>query len=130
MLTIGHFNFFQMHIKKSAMEDLLKMLGKSSCVEHMSGLYEEYVSNSSREAKFVKSLDMFDMYLQAYEYELMNKIDLSEFFSSVEENMSHQSYFDEQVKEWLRELIDLRSKKINRLPKNSNLNTILKDYLK
>ena len=93
-------------------------------------LYDEYTKHDSEEAKFVKSLDLFDMFLTAYEYELTQNIDLSEFFSQVPKCLDEKtSFFTPQVKEWTKELIQLRQNKVDLRPYDSNLNTILKEIL-
>jgi len=97
--------------------------------KHMQELYKEYSAHDSPEANFVKSLDLFDMFLQAYEYELLYKVDLSEFWRTVPKCLSESSSFEPKVKEWLAELLQLREKKFNLLPKDSNLNTLLKDII-
>jgi len=69
------------------------------------------------------------MYLQAYEYEILNNIELTEFFSSVPKHLSDESDFHPKIKEWIKELMSIRERKINILSKDSNLNTILKNFL-
>lgn len=95
----------------------------------MRALFEEYSNHESDEAKYVKSLDLFDMFLTAYEYEFIHKIDLSEFFKNVPICLSEKSFFTPQVKAWTRELMNLRENKIDFRPFDSNMNTILKDIL-
>lgn len=97
--------------------------------EHMTKLYTEYSEHKSPEANYVKSLDLFDMFLQAYEYELLQNRDLTEFFNSVPKCLSDGSSLEPQVKGWIKELMSLREKKINFMPHDSNLNTILKDII-
>jgi putative hydrolase of HD superfamily len=111
------------------METLTGLLGSHVSSVHIQQLFDEYTAHQSPEANYVKSLDLLDMYLQAYEYELINQLDLSEFFSKVPNNLDESSSIDPQVKEWIRELMQLREKKTNILPKDSNLNTILRNYL-
>jgi 5'-deoxynucleotidase YfbR-like HD superfamily hydrolase len=95
-------------------------------------LFNEYEEHHSNEAKFVKSLDLFDMYLQAYEYESLNenKIDLSEFFSKIPsyllEDSNEEKDEDNLIKKCLKELLEVRNKKLNYLPPDSNINTVLK----
>lgn len=67
------------------------------------------------------------MFLQAYEYELLHKINLDEFFVKIPNYLSDPT-FDSQIKQWINELMKLREKKINILPNDSNLNTILRNY--
>lgn len=105
------------------------MIGEvnESTSEHLVSLYKEYTSHESLEAKYVKSLDLLDMFVQAYEYERLqidDKLDLSEFFSQ-----ANQHDFEPNVRVLIDELIDLRARRINSLPPNSNLNTILKFHL-
>ena len=97
--------------------------------EHLTKLYAEYSEHRSPEANYVKSLDLFDMFLQAYEYELLQRKELAEFFSSVPKCLAAESSVEPQVKEWIKELMALREKKANILPHDSNLNTILKDII-
>jgi putative hydrolase of HD superfamily len=98
-----------------------------SVSDHLLSLFEEYSTHKCPEAQFVKSLDLFDMYLQAYEYQQLNpEANLEEFFSTA------TTYpFESPVKEWVAELIQLKeSKATDALPPDSNMNTILKLYLK
>ena len=97
---------------------------------HLLSLFNEYEEHNSSEAKFVKSLDLFDMYLQAYEYELLNgnKLDLSEFFSKIPNYLLDDSNENENImiKKCLKELLEVRNKNLDCLPPDSNLNTVLK----
>ena len=66
------------------------------------------------------------MFVQAYEYErLQPELDLTEFFSQASK---HE--FEPSLRKLVDELIEIREKKLNALPANSNLNTILKFHLK
>jgi putative hydrolase of HD superfamily len=120
------FIFFCYEIKE-AMAKLIGFLGENSSIsKHVKKVYAEYAAHESEEAHFVKSLDLLDMYLQAYEYELINpELDLTEFFATAE-----KFSFKSPVREWVKELLDLRATKAQILPKDSNLNTILRFYLK
>jgi putative hydrolase of HD superfamily len=99
-----------------------------STAERVQHLFEEYEAHACAEARFVKQVDLFDMYLQAYEYEQLNPhSDLAEFFSTAD------SYpFESPVKEWVAKLLHVRASPTTTslLPADSNLNTILKFYLK
>ena len=86
----------------------------------MRDLYEEYSAHMSREAKYVKSLDLLDMYLQAYEYELLQNCNLEEFFGKVPRYLADDSPFEPQVKRWLSELMRLRETRVNVLAADSN----------
>ena len=95
----------------------------------ISEIYAEYEKHESKEAKYVKSLDLIDMYLQAYEYEHLQGKDLDEFFSSAQDVLdSTDVEVTSQAKAWIKEIIEMRNRKNNILPADSNLNTILKDY--
>lgn len=65
------------------MEHITKLINdeNSSTSKHIKDLYDEYSSHKSEEANYVKSLDLLDMYLQAYEYEQINKTNLDEFLA-------------------------------------------------
>ena len=112
------------------MKTLANLLSDESVKNHIMQLYTEYSSHTSKEARYVKCLDLFDMYLQAYEYELLNNADLSEFFSNVPKHLCDTSDFDPQIRAWLKELMRIRADKLNILSKDSNLNTILRNFLK
>ena len=115
---------------KSAMAKLTEMISNyHEAKKHMQELYEEYSAHKSPEANYVKSLDLFDCFLQAFEYELLFQIDFSEFWRIVPECLSKSSFFEPQVKGWLEELLEFRENKINLLPKDSNLNTLLRDII-
>ncbi len=97
-------------------------------------LYTEYEQHTSPESNYVKSLDLFDMYLQAYEYEHDQNMNLNEFYANVPfilENVVNNKNrsFSPQIKTWLYELNTVRDDKKNLLPFDSNLNTILKYHL-
>ena len=96
----------------------------------MRRLFDEYSSHETAEARFVKTLDLLDMYMQAYEYEMLTGLDLTEFFSNVPKCLAEESFFEPEVKEWLKQLMELRDKKLNALPLDSNMNTVLRDVLK
>lgn len=48
----------------------------------------EYEKGESKEARFVKQLDKIEMHLQAMEYELSQKRDMSEFFSRIDKEVT------------------------------------------
>lgn len=49
-------------------------------LKHLFLVLQEYESQQTPEAKFVKELDVIDMLLQAFEYEKEQNVDLNEFF--------------------------------------------------
>ncbi|KAI5749769.1 hypothetical protein M8J76_010098 [Diaphorina citri] len=69
--------------EKHRREDEAMKTLKSLCHtqgDRMYTLFQEYESQETPEAKFVKELDIVDMLVQAFEYEKAQHIDLSEFF--------------------------------------------------
>ncbi|KAK8756844.1 hypothetical protein V5799_000456 [Amblyomma americanum] len=73
--------------ESDAMDSLAKLVDKVSAEEFKS-LWEEYEAQNSPESKVVKDLDMFDMILQAHEYEveMQDPGRLQEFFDSTNGN--------------------------------------------
>jgi putative hydrolase of HD superfamily len=122
--------------QKAAMLSLTSMIGScdTEAGELIWNLYTEYEQHASPESNYVKSLDLFDMYLQAYEYEHVQNMNLSEFYANVPfildsaENSKNKN-FSPQVRSWLAELNKIRDDKKNLLPFDSNLNTVLKCHL-
>ena len=76
--------------EEAAMKQLTQLLSKDLGKE-LYELWEEYETQSSAEAKFVKQLDQCEMILQASEYEdLVNKPGrLQDFYNSTAGNFSH-----------------------------------------
>ncbi|XP_046858857.1 5'-deoxynucleotidase HDDC2-like [Xenia sp. Carnegie-2017] len=76
-------------MEQDAMTKISRLAGKVG--KELISLWEEYESQSTPEAKFVKNLDRFDMILQAYQYEQesVNVCDLQEFFDSTEGKFDH-----------------------------------------
>ncbi|CAF3687330.1 unnamed protein product [Rotaria sordida] len=90
-------------------------------------LFNEYADQKTNEANLVKDLDIFDMLLQAYEYEKLQCEDgfLEDFFDS-----SVNKIKTDIVRKWLKQLVECRSSgKLFQLPSDSNLNTMLKHIL-
>ncbi|CAF1002677.1 unnamed protein product [Adineta ricciae] len=90
-------------------------------------LFNEYADQKTSESKFVKDLDIFDMLLQAYEYEKLQSDGefLEDFFTGSVHNIK-----TDIVKQWLKQLMDCRaSGEQFQLPTDSNLNTMLKHIL-
>ncbi|XP_077488301.1 5'-deoxynucleotidase HDDC2 [Amblyomma americanum] len=90
--------------ESDAMDSLAKLVDKVSAEEFKS-LWEEYEAQNSPESKVVKDLDMFDMILQAHEYEveMQDPGRLQEFFDSTNGRFQHRI-----VKQWTEELYKLR----------------------
>uniref|UniRef100_A0A1B6CYP5 5'-deoxynucleotidase HDDC2 n=2 Tax=Clastoptera arizonana TaxID=38151 RepID=A0A1B6CYP5_9HEMI len=68
--------------ENEAMKHLVTLTGNHG--DYMYQLYKEYEKQETVESKLVKELDMFDMILQAYEYEKQvgTPLKLQEFFDS------------------------------------------------
>ena len=78
--------------------------GKSANL--LANAVDEYVNQSSAEARFVKSCDKLDMILQAYEYELKQpQLDLSQFFAGTPVS----SFKNRVVASWAEEVFHRRS---------------------
>jgi len=65
-------------------EAIHKVFKKLKIGEKYIQLWEEYHFTSSPEAQFVKQLDKLEMALQARIYEILQPVELPEFFSSVD----------------------------------------------
>uniref|UniRef100_A0A1E1X132 5'-deoxynucleotidase HDDC2 n=1 Tax=Amblyomma aureolatum TaxID=187763 RepID=A0A1E1X132_9ACAR len=91
--------------ESEAMNCLAKLVDNVSAAEFKS-LWEEYEAQNSPESKVVKDLDMFDMILQAHEYEveMQDPGRLQEFFDSTNGRFQHRI-----VKQWTEELYKLRA---------------------
>lgn len=85
------------------MDKIFSNLSKDS-KQYFKGLWKTYEEGVVEETRLVRDIDKFEMMQQAYEYEQLYKIDLSEFFES------YAMLKTEVVKGWARELIDRRSK--------------------
>jgi len=76
------------------------MLHDSPAATRITQLWQEYEDGRTKEARFVKDLDRFEMALQAAEYEQCHGIDLQPFFDSSLPNIRHP-----EVDAWGRGLI-------------------------
>ncbi|GCC23721.1 5'-deoxynucleotidase HDDC2 [Chiloscyllium punctatum] len=76
--------------EEEAMKHLTGLLSDEVGKEVL-GLWEEYENQSSIEAKYVKELDQFEMIMQAFEYEELEKKPgrLQEFYDSTKEKFHH-----------------------------------------
>jgi putative hydrolase of HD superfamily len=95
-----------------AMHQLSELVRKSGIVsdgykaDFLLTIWKEYESQSTREARFVKDLDRFEMLLQAYEYEIEHSgVNLEAFFIS-----TRGSFRTEKVQKLVEHLEGLRSK--------------------
>ncbi|CAG0898684.1 unnamed protein product [Cyprideis torosa] len=93
-----------------AMGELVELLPQEIGNEFM-GLFEEYESGTSPEAKLVKDLDKFDMIVQAEDYESDRSCPsehLQEFFES-----TRGKFTSGVVKEWVKALYQKRASRIS-----------------
>ncbi|XP_005990535.1 HD domain-containing protein 2 [Latimeria chalumnae] len=76
--------------EKEAMAHLTQLLGEDMKKE-IYELWEEYEFQSTAEAKFVKELDQFEMILQAFEYEELERRpgQLQDFYDSTRGRFNH-----------------------------------------
>ncbi|MBW0556728.1 hypothetical protein O181_096443 [Austropuccinia psidii MF-1] len=78
---------------------------ESAAASRLKNLWHEYEAGQSREAKFVKDLDRFELCLQAVEYEKREKITtLQSFFDTTIPFIQHS-----EVKSWADELMNERA---------------------
>lgn len=86
--------------EKEAMEKIASLV-PNTVGNELLDLWNEYEKQSTKEAKFVKDFDKFDMILQAFEYEKMENTPgrLQEFFNSVE-----GQFKTDTVKSWVNQL--------------------------
>mmetsp|Transcript_16142 Transcript_16142/g.21214 ORF Transcript_16142/g.21214 Transcript_16142/m.21214 type:complete len:365 (-) Transcript_16142:549-1643(-) len=71
-------------------------------------LWQEYEDRESIESSLVKDFDLFEMILQADEYEISNpSVNLEEFFKSVEGRIKHP-----EVQAWHKELLQQRGERL------------------
>nr|XP_002125754.1 HD domain-containing protein 2-like isoform X1 [Ciona intestinalis] len=75
--------------EKKAMQELSSLLPDEAATEIME-LFEEYESQSTEEARYVKDLDRFEMILQARHYEEGEGMCLQEFYDSVDGKIKNQ----------------------------------------
>lgn len=92
--------------EKEAMDKIISLVSEDVGKE-IYALWEEYETQSSEEAKLVKDLDRFEMVLQAFEYEQLEKRpgQLQDFFESTKGKFQHS-----QVQSWVQELYEMRGK--------------------
>ncbi|XP_038051757.1 5'-deoxynucleotidase HDDC2-like [Patiria miniata] len=86
--------------EKEAMNHLTSLVDPAVGSE-LCQLWEEYEEGSTEEAKFVKDLDKFEMILQAFEYETLEKrpLELQEFYNTTKGKFTHPT-----VQEWVGEV--------------------------
>lgn len=74
--------------KKSLEADAMaKIFDKLKDADHLMALWREYEEQNSAEARFVKQIDRLEFAFQASVYEHQGKIDGSEFYSKVDEQL-------------------------------------------
>jgi putative hydrolases of HD superfamily len=71
--------------------------------DEYTSLFNEFVGNKTKEAKFVNELDKLEMAMQAYEYEKKYKINLETFFENSKALISSK-----KIKELLEKIEKLR----------------------
>lgn len=74
-------------LEKEALTSLVKTLPNEN---NISSLWNEYEDRITKESQTVKDLDLIEMVLQAFEYELASpEKNLQEFFDSIENKIKH-----------------------------------------
>ena len=90
--------------EKEGMEKLVSLLGDKG--NKYRDLWEEFEAGKSGEAKFVKSVDTFEMFLQAFEYEEAQEgIDISAWF---DHKQNWDNVKDEQIRTLLLKIVEKR----------------------
>ncbi|PCH44457.1 hypothetical protein WOLCODRAFT_139023 [Wolfiporia cocos MD-104 SS10] len=82
-----------------------EMLHNNPAAQRIEALWQEYEDGQTKEARFVKDLDRFEMASQALEYERAHNAQLQTFFESSLPNIRHP-----EVQEWGRDLLDERER--------------------
>ncbi len=85
-----------------AMKNLSSILGESG--KEIFDLWKEYEEGQTKEAVFVKSVETFEMLLQAYEYEKEQNIKLGWF----EHQQNWDNIKDEQIKKLVLRIVEKR----------------------
>lgn len=82
---------------KKAMETeaVKKVLGKLSAGVELIELWQEYESQSSAEARFVRQVDRFEMAMQASVYQHQGIVDAAEFFASARKVIDDRKMLEE-----------------------------------
>lgn len=83
------------------MEKIFSSLPADSRAYYL-GLWRTYEEGQLEETRLVRDIDKFEMMQQAYEYEQLYKVDLSEFFES------YALLKTETVRGWAAQLIEKR----------------------
>lgn len=76
-------------------EAVRKVLGKLSAGAELISLWQEYESQSSAEAQFVRQVDRFEMALQGSVYQHQGLVDPAEFFESARKVVGDQKMLEE-----------------------------------
>ena len=95
--------------EKQGMEKLASFLGPDG--NEFVQLWEEFEEGKTKEAKFVKSVEVFEMFLQAFEYEEAQKgVDISTWFTH---QKNWEKITDAKIRSLLEEIVDERKKRPN-----------------
>jgi putative hydrolase of HD superfamily len=95
------------HRREQEAMDHIKGIVGDEVGQEFYDLWQEYEDQTTREAKFVKDLDKFDMIFQAFEYESAEKRqpeDLEQFFTSCQ-----GKFQTDLVRGWVDQLNSLRA---------------------
>ncbi len=89
------------------MEKLASFLGDSG--KEITDIWKEYEERKTKESQFVKSVELFEMFLQAWEYEKAQPgVDISRWFQDQENWVKIK---DEEMKKQILEIVEERKKK-------------------
>ena len=91
--------------EKGAMESLVSLLGENG--DEILELWKEFEDQKTKEAKFVRSVEKFEAFLQAWEYESSQDTDISAWFDH--EN-NWKEIEDEEIRKLSMEIVRKRNK--------------------
>lgn len=99
-----------------AVHKIANSTGQSWSQTEIIELWEEYENHDTPESKIVHQLDKLDMLVQAVAYEERYRVDLSQFFSGLE------NYFEDPlISQWAKETFDGHQKFLMEFNANSNM---------
>ena len=92
--------------EREGMEKMASFLGENG--KEIFDLWNEYEQRKTKESIFVKSVELFEMFLQAWEYEQSQKVDISSWFEGKE---NWDKIKDPEVRKLILEIVEKRKRK-------------------
>ena len=91
--------------EKDGMKKLTSILGEDG--KELLELWEEFEDGKTKEAVFVKSVENFEMFLQAYEYEESQGVDISSWFN----HGNNWRAKDQEINSLIKKIVEKRKEK-------------------